>query len=105
MRLTPLNSDVKTQPTKLQRESEDWLKTALQGIFRIRWSTGNSPMIARTLLYLSVWAGVSGLALAQEAPLTLQDALARAKQYGGQIQTANFAVREAAEDTLQARAA
>ena len=69
----------------------------------VHWYTAN--MIARTLLYLSVCAGFSGLALAQEAPLTLQDALTRAKQYGGQVQTANLAVLEAAQDTVQARAA
>src|SRR5437868_9290758 len=37
--------------------------------------------------------------------ITLPDALARARQYGGQIQTANFAVLQAREDTMQARAA
>jgi outer membrane protein TolC len=37
--------------------------------------------------------------------ITLADALTRARQYGGQIQSANFAVRQAREDTAQARAA
>ena len=37
--------------------------------------------------------------------ITLQDALARARQYGGQIQTANLAVLLAREDRVQARAA
>lgn len=39
------------------------------------------------------------------APITLVDALARAKQYGGQIQSANLAVLLAKEDTAQTRAA
>ena len=37
--------------------------------------------------------------------ITLPDALARARQYGGQIQSANFAVLQAREDSVQARAA
>jgi len=37
--------------------------------------------------------------------VTLPEALTRARQYGGQIQTANFAVLQAREDTKQARAA
>jgi outer membrane protein TolC len=37
--------------------------------------------------------------------ITLQDALARARKYGGQIQSATFAVQQAAEDRQQARAA
>jgi outer membrane protein TolC len=37
--------------------------------------------------------------------ITLPDALTRARQYGGQIQSANFAVLQAREDTKQARAA
>ena len=37
--------------------------------------------------------------------ITLPDALARARQYGGQIQSANFAVLQARQDTVQARAA
>jgi outer membrane protein TolC len=36
--------------------------------------------------------------------ITLQDAIARARQYGGQIQGANLAVLLAKEDSLQARA-
>jgi len=45
---------------------------------------------------------------AQPAPpltITLADALQRAKQYGGQIQSANLAVMQASEDRFQARAA
>src|SRR5207237_1199927 len=37
--------------------------------------------------------------------ISLQDALARARQYGGQIQSANLAVLLAREDRVQARAA
>ncbi len=36
--------------------------------------------------------------------VSLQDAIARAKQYGGQIQSANLAVLQAREDTAQVRA-
>jgi outer membrane protein TolC len=45
-------------------------------------------------------------AAAQTPPpaITLQDALARARQYGGQVQSANLAVLAAREDTAQARA-
>lgn len=44
-------------------------------------------------------------ALAQSPPtITLPDALARAKQYGGQIQSANLAVLLAKEDSAQTRA-
>src|SRR5262252_3345710 len=41
------------------------------------------------------------------SPLTikLEEALARAKQYGGQIQSANLAALQAKEDSLQARVA
>ena len=47
------------------------------------------------------------LPLSAQAPLviTLQDALARARQYGGQIQSANLNVLQAREDRVQAKAA
>jgi outer membrane protein len=60
---------------------------------------------------LGVLTGVLG---AQQTPpaappapvvITLADALTRARQYGGQIQSANFAVLQARQDTAQARAA
>src|SRR5689334_21403681 len=38
-------------------------------------------------------------------PIGLAEALARARQHGGQIQSANLAVLQAREDRLQARAA
>jgi outer membrane protein TolC len=52
--------------------------------------------------------GLTGMAEAQTpaAPtITLPDALTRAKQFGGQIQSANLSVQIAKEDTAQARAA
>lgn len=42
---------------------------------------------------------------AQAPEITLADALQRARQYGGQVQSANLAVLEAAEDRYQARKA
>lgn len=42
---------------------------------------------------------------AQQLTISLQDALARAEQYGGQLQTANIAARLAREDVKQAQAA
>jgi outer membrane protein TolC len=49
---------------------------------------------------------LAGLIRAQGAiTVRLEDALARARQYGGQIQTANSAVLQAREDTAQTRAA
>lgn len=47
------------------------------------------------------------LPLTAQTPLviTLQDALARARQYGGQIQSANLSVLQAHEDRVQAKAA
>ncbi len=68
-------------------------------------------MNARLFAYLCA-AAVSGLSPAQVAApatappiVTLEDALARAKQYGGQIQSANLATLLARQDTAQARAA
>ncbi len=53
----------------------------------------------RTWLFM-----VAGLAFAETPTISLQDALARAKQYGGQMQTANLAALQAREDRAQARA-
>jgi len=47
---------------------------------------------------------LAGVMFAQTPTISLQDALARAKQYGGQIQSANFAALQAREDRAQARA-
>ena len=63
-------------------------------------------MIPRTLLYLCALGG-AGIAAAQSNSrpvITLQGAIARARQYGGQIQSANLAVNQALEDTRQVRA-
>src|SRR5882724_10288821 len=72
-----------------------------------------TSMNARMLAWFCAGAvGLAALAPAQvtapaNAPLTitLEDALARAKQYGGQIQSGNLAALQAKEDTFQARAA
>jgi outer membrane protein TolC len=54
----------------------------------------------RTWLFM-----LAGLTLFAQTPtINLQDALARAKQYGGQLQTANLAALQAREDRAQARA-
>ncbi len=65
-------------------------------------------MIARSFLWFCAGA-LTGVAPSQTpAPpptINLQDALARARQYGGQIQSANLAALLAREDRVQARAA
>ena len=71
--------------------------------FTIRWSTIRL-MMARILVLLGACA-LSGLSQAPPPAINLQDAIARAKQYGGQIQSANLAVLQAREDTAQVRAA
>jgi outer membrane protein TolC len=62
-------------------------------------------MTTRILL----WCCAAGAALAQTSAdhpaITLQDAIARARQYGGVVQTANLAAQQAREDTKQVRAA
>jgi outer membrane protein TolC len=45
------------------------------------------------------------MCLAQTPVIKLEDAIARARKYGGQVQSAAFAVSQAQQDTLQARAA
>jgi outer membrane protein TolC len=47
---------------------------------------------------------LAGVMFAQTPTISLQDALERAKKYGGQIQTANLAALQAREDRAQARA-
>lgn len=69
-----------------------------------------SARMPRTLLRFPIWPGLfllGGLVFAQTAPLTidLQQALARARQYGGQIQSANLTLALATQDRVQARAA
>src|SRR6266446_10289030 len=61
-------------------------------------------MIARMLLLFCAGAALSQMP-APPPVITLQDALARARQYGGQIQSANLTALLAREDRVQARAA
>src|SRR6266446_10361014 len=61
-------------------------------------------MIARMLLLFCAGAALSQTP-APPQTINLQDALARARQYGGQIQSANLAALLAREDRVQARAA
>jgi outer membrane protein TolC len=56
-------------------------------------------------LYLTFLAGVVEAQTPAPATITLADALARAKQFGGQIQSANLSVLLAKEDSAQARSA
>src|SRR5258708_8512699 len=66
-------------------------------------------MMIRKLVCFCV--GITALAAAQRSStgdiptIKLEDALARARKYGGQIQGAHIAVLQAKEDTSQARAA
>src|SRR5258708_16899097 len=70
------------------------------------WS---NSMMTRKLACFCVC--LTALAAAQPSPkidsltIKLEDALARARKYGGQIQSANIAVLQAKEDSVQARAA
>src|SRR5947209_10889922 len=60
-------------------------------------------MTGRIFAFLG--AAAFALSQATEAPtIKLEDAIARARQYAGQIQGATSAVLQAREDTLQARA-
>ncbi len=60
---------------------------------------------------LLLFFAFTGLALAQQATqeasptVKLEDALARARQYGGLVQSANLAILQAGEDRVQAHAA
>src|SRR5579871_5790350 len=78
---------------------------SFQQFFRKQWCT-NELMRARILGVLCALAASAALAPAEEAAplIKVEDALTRARQYAGQIQTANTAVRQAAEDHVQARA-
>src|SRR3989442_14082679 len=65
-------------------------------------------MIARRFLWFCAGALTAVAASQTPAPpltINLQNALARARQYGGQIQSANLAALLAGEDRVQARAA
>lgn len=52
-----------------------------------------------------IWIGLTGALYAQAPTISLQDALTRARQYGGQIQSANLTALLAKEDRAQAKAA
>jgi outer membrane protein TolC len=70
----------------------------------LHWLIKDTSMNTRMPAWF--YLALTSLAAAQEAPtIKLEDALARARQYGGQIQSANLAVLQAKEDTFQARAA
>ena len=58
-------------------------------------------MTARVLL---IWL-CAGAVFAQTPTISLDDALKRARQFGGQIQSANLAALQAREDQVQAKAA
>src|SRR5208282_3366377 len=56
---------------------------------------------------MRTWLGgalLAGVMFAETPTISLQDALGRARQYGGQIQTASLAALQAKEDRAQARA-
>jgi outer membrane protein TolC len=56
---------------------------------------------------MRTWLGgilLAGGMFAQTPAISLQDAMARARQYGGQMQSANLSVLQAREDRAQARA-
>jgi outer membrane protein TolC len=68
------------------------------------------PSPSRRTVLSSILYAVTTCATAQTPPspapnITLQDALARARQYATQIQSANLTVAQAREDRVQARAA
>src|SRR5580704_16807451 len=61
----------------------------------------------RASLACGLTLAISQLATGQtsaSSPIKLEDAIARAAQYGGQIQSASFSVLQAKEDSAQARA-
>lgn len=64
-------------------------------------------MLLRSLAILALAPAIFGQVITPPATtpaITLDEALARARQHGGQIQGANFAALQAKQDTLQARA-
>jgi len=73
-------------------------KRGFQGFFRNPWSTGN-------LIKLQIFLFSCAISYGQTPVIKLEDAIARAKQYSGQIQSANFALSLVQQDTVQARAA
>src|SRR5579859_4728017 len=57
-------------------------------------------------LFACCWVGAAALTGWAQTPVTikLEDAIARARQYGGQVQSANLGVLQAKEDSAQIRA-
>lgn len=62
-------------------------------------------MNTRTLLWMCAVLLARAQTPGAHPAITLEDAIARARQYGGQVQSANLAAIQAREDTVQARAA
>ncbi len=62
-------------------------------------------MTSRILLWCWAAAAACAQTSAGRSPITLRDAIARARQYGGVVQSANLAAEQAREDTKQVRAA
>src|SRR5579875_1505069 len=76
----------------------------LQGFFRKTCFT-RVLMTSRILLWCWAAAAACAQTSAGRSPITLRDAIARARQYGGVVQSANLAAEQAREDTKQVRAA
>ena len=62
-------------------------------------------MNSRTFARVCISIALAGLAAGQTSTITLTDALQRARQYGGQVQSASLGVSQAAEDRFQAQMA
>src|SRR5215469_16785152 len=67
------------------------------------WIAETTSMTLRKLVF---FACLPCCVFAQNAPsaITLEEALVRARQYGGQVQSANLSVLQAHEDSAQVRA-
>lgn len=79
----------------------DGLLNRPQPFFSPKWFT----VMSMTGKILAL-AGAAGVLLAQGPPeIKLEDAIVRARQYAGQVQSANSVTAQAKEDTYQARAA
>src|SRR5580704_12591036 len=63
----------------------------------------NGKLLRLACFGLTCFAALAEAQTPAPAAITLADALARARQYGGQIQSANLAVLLAKEDSAQAR--
>ena len=63
------------------------------------------PELVLSTCALGAWPALSQVAPAAPEVITLKDALARARQFGGQYQSANLTLLQAREDTKQVKAA